>query len=74
MTTWQPLPTNKSSELDNLFKMIYGKDRVDVITSKRCMRCDVDDLSQSDFKDDQSLTEYHISGLCQPCQYLAFKE
>ena len=72
MTHWQPVPTNNAPQLEDMFKSLYGKDRRLVILNRECMSCDKQDIAQTDFVDDQSITEYHISGLCQQCQDSTF--
>ena len=72
MTDWQPLPSNKSLDIENMLMGLYGKDRRQVILNKECMSCAVTDIVEESFTDELSLREYHISGLCQTCQDAMF--
>ena len=72
MTDWQPLPSDKSFDIDNMFKRLYGIDRKSTILGKGCVSCGQKDLTEDDFRDELSLREYHISGLCQSCQDTVF--
>ena len=74
MRRWQPVPVGRPVEFDYLFTVIYGKDRREVISRKECMKCNIKELLPKDFNDEQSLAEYHISGLCQACQDEVFAE
>ena len=47
-------------------------DEVELVKEKKCPICKVK-IVMSDFKDDLSLKEYKISGLCQKCQNKIFK-
>lgn len=71
MTDWKPIPTDKSEDLDDMFTRIYGVDRRKSITGKSCISCG-DVVTEESFRDDISLREYHISGLCQKCQDTVF--
>jgi len=64
---WQPLPSLKS-EIDDLFKNLYGVDRKTSITNCTCVSCGVENITENSFREDVSLREFHISGLCQVCQ------
>ena len=64
-------PTNKSLPIDAFLKAIMGKDRVEVINSRRCMTCN---RGADYFKDEVSRREYSISGMCQNCQDRFFNE
>lgn len=72
MTTWQPLPTEKSFDIDAMISRIYGKDRQQTILNRECMGCDVSDITQESFLNEESIREYHIGGLCQSCQNKVF--
>ena len=72
-TQWQPLPTEKTPDIEQMLFQLYGKNRREVILNKECMGCDLDSaIIEGSFRDDQSLAEYHISGLCQSCQDSVF--
>ena len=72
MTEWQPQPTEKSSQIDDIFKILYGIDRKASITKKSCVSCGAENLTEDSFRDELSLREFHISGLCQDCQDKVF--
>ena len=55
-------------KIDDLFKNLYGVDRKTSITNCTCVSCGVENISEKSFRDDVSLREFHISGLCQVCQ------
>ena len=64
---WKPIPTVKAPELDDLLAAHMGVDRREAVASKRCATCGNAVLLTS-FKDELSLKEFHISGMCQYCQ------
>ena len=68
---WQPIPSLKSEQIDDLFKSLYGVDRKTSIVEKTCVSCD-EEVTEQGFRDDISLREFHISGLCQVCQDKVF--
>lgn len=68
MTNWQPIPSNKSNDIERMLMQLYGKDRRLTILNKECMSCDVTGIVEESFTDELSLREYHIGGLCQSCQ------
>ena len=72
MTTWRPLPTEKSFDIDEMIMRLYGKNRQLTIINRECMACDVGEIVQESFTDEQSFREYHIGGLCQSCQNKIF--
>ena len=65
---WQPLPSSKSEKIDELFKTLYGVDRKTSIINCTCVSCSAENITEKSFRDDVSLREFHISGLCQVCQ------
>tara|TARA_R110001583_G_scaffold6660_1_gene33772 strand:- start:145 stop:387 length:243 start_codon:yes stop_codon:yes gene_type:complete len=73
-------PTTKSPAIDSFITSIMGKDRRETIIAGDCMTCNnkcIDRSTQSideNFRDDCSIREYHISGMCQECQDNAFGE
>lgn len=68
---WQPIPSLKSEQIDDLFKNLYGVDRKTSIVEKTCVSCGAK-VAEDGFRDDVSLREFHISGLCQVCQDKVF--
>ena len=68
---WQPMPTIKSEQIDDLFKSLYGVDRKTSIINRTCVSCGAE-VSEEGFRDEVSLREFHISGLCQVCQDKVF--
>ena len=61
-------PTIKRTSLELELAKIFGKSRPTTILAGSCMTCDTSDIVEADFKDDISIKEYEISGLCQSCQ------
>ena len=70
---WLPNPSEKAPELDILITSIFGVDRKESIKSKTCATCG-SAVKLLSFKDALSLKEFHISGMCQPCQDSVFGE
>ena len=68
---WQPIPTLKTEQIDDLFKSLYGVDRRTAIMERTGVSCGAE-VSENGFRDDVSLREFHISGLCQVCQDKVF--
>ena len=64
---WKPTPTVKAPALESAITAITGVDRREAVASKRCATCGNAVLLTS-FKDELSLKEFHISGMCQYCQ------
>lgn len=62
-------PTKKLAVLDLMLSSITGKSREIQIASKLCMVCDGD---ADTFRDELSIKEYSISGMCQQCQDSVF--
>ena len=61
--------TEKSSAIENFLTEIGGN-RKETIRQNKChgvFGCGKD-VSPEEFRDEQSLTEYRISGLCMSCQ------
>jgi hypothetical protein len=67
--TWKA--ENIRNMLDGLSTQMYGRSSSESIKQDVCMRCG---KSAKEFKDDLSLREYAISGLCQECQDIIFVE
>ena len=68
---WIPQPSVKSPEIDATIIALTGIDRKQTITDKRCVWCSKKVTFES-FKDELSLKEYQISGICQDCQNRVF--
>ena len=68
---WIPQPTIKSEKMEDTIITLTGIDRRKSITNKLCGWCGADVTLES-FKDELSLKEYHIGGLCQDCQDRVF--
>lgn len=64
---WKPIPTEKSDEVEDVLSALFGVNRKASITDKVCVSCNVD-VELDSFRDELSLREFHISGLCQTCQ------
>jgi len=63
-------PTDKSAEIEEFLnhlikQMGYGQTRRDAIMSNMCVTCG---RPVPGFRDELSLKEYSISGMCQACQ------
>ena len=58
-------PTKKSEGLEQGLKKIFGTDRRETIISNKCTICG---KQATEFKDELSVKEYRISGMCQECQ------
>jgi len=65
-------PTKKSPEIDQALTNLSGKSRKEAIDSRGCTTCDVEGLTYFSFKDELSIQEYKISGMCQDCQDSVF--
>ena len=68
---WKPTPTVKAPALESAISAITGGDRREAITSKTCP-CGGSTVTLDSFKDELSLKEFHISGMCQTCQDSVF--
>jgi hypothetical protein len=64
---WKPIPTEKAPQIDKVITAIFGIDRKASIENKTCATCGMEVKSDS-FKNEISLKEFHISGMCQTCQ------
>mgnify|MGYP000873737427 CR=1 FL=1 len=64
-------PEDKAESLEQLFETMFG--RTSNIEAGKCVSCGAD-VTESEFRDEVSLREYTISGLCQKCQDEVFKE
>jgi len=58
-------PTSKSPAIDLFISGLVGKSREIQIASNLCMTCNG---NASSFRDELSIREYSISGMCQMCQ------
>jgi len=63
---WTPQPTAKSASVEAHIAAVTGINRREAILTKTCP-CGAG-VTLKSFKDDLSLKEFHISGLCQTCQ------
>ena len=68
---WKPQPSEKSESIDDAITSIFGFDRKENIKAKQCVFCGTQ-VELDSFKDELSLKEFHISGMCQPCQDKVF--
>lgn len=57
--------------LNKITKSAFGKSRTEAIDTKACVSCH---KRVKKFRDELSKREFLISGLCQNCQDLVFKE
>jgi len=64
---WIARPTEKDESIDSFISDTLGFDRRGAVSSNTCATCGCD-VSLDSFKDELSLKEYHISGMCQKCQ------
>ena len=72
MTEWQPKPTEKSPQVEDLLTKLFGVSRTASIQDRVCVSCGAENLTEESFSDELSLREFHISGLCQVCQDSVF--
>ena len=68
---WTPQPTTKAPAMEAHITALTGINRREAITAKTCTCCK-SDVTLDSFKDELSLREFHISGLCQTCQDSVF--
>jgi len=68
---WKPNPSEKSEAIDHAITAIFGINRKESIESKKCVMCP-EEVDLDSFKDEISLKEFHISGMCQTCQDKVF--
>jgi len=62
-------PSSKNSAIDKFIFDETGIDRVATIREDKCVSCKTSiHKVENAFRDDLSLQEYAISGLCQTCQ------
>ncbi len=64
-------PTIKSKAINQLLDSVTGRSRIQAVNDKNCVTCDEKNVS---FKDEISVIEYSISGMCQTCQDNFFEE
>jgi len=65
-------PTEKAAGIDNFLKNELGYDRKGSIEKNVCAVC-YEPVDEFKFKDELSLKEYRISGMCQSCQDKIFE-
>lgn len=58
-------PSDKSPEIEEFLKEMFGVDRRKNIEEDKCVFCGRDALT---FRDEKSRKEFSISGICQVCQ------
>ena len=58
-------PSSKAPAMDLIISAIMGKSREIQLASQLCMTCDG---KADSFRDELSVKEYSISGMCQVCQ------
>jgi len=58
-------PTEKAPAIDKFITEVTGVDRKQTIRQSQCTTCKTPNLQ---FRDDLSIKEYRISGMCQDCQ------
>lgn len=63
-------PADKAESLEQLFELMFG--RTTAINSQVCASCGKP-VFPEDFRDEVSVKEYTISGLCQECQDEVFE-
>jgi hypothetical protein len=64
-------PTYKSNALNEMLRIISGKDRVSTILKGECMLCD-EPHAVLTLENELEKQEYRISGMCHTCQVTAF--
>lgn len=57
--------TNKANEIETLLTAISGRSRVDSVVNNTCTWCGG---PATEFRNEISMREYRISGMCQDCQ------
>ena len=66
-------PTKKSKAVEGLLTKLTGQDRREVIKANKCMDPPFGCGGEvGEFRDELSMKEYRISGLCQECQDSVF--
>lgn len=60
--------TNKAPQIDQVLSQWFGKSRIASVSQGLCMFCDASGINEASFRDELSIKEYTISGLCQDCQ------
>jgi hypothetical protein len=66
------IPTFKSKKIDSFLTKLSGVSRKESILANKCTLCKSECKSE-EFKDNLSLKEYFISGMCQRCQDEVFQ-
>jgi len=64
---WKPQPTEKAPELEEAITAMFGINRKEAIVNQVCPLCG-SSVELDSFKNELSLKEFHISGMCQDCQ------
>ena len=60
-------PKELQNFLDNFAKKAFGRSQTEAKEKKICVYCG-NPINMEDFRDQLSIKEYEISGLCQKCQ------
>ena len=68
---WKPQPSAKAPAMEEAIRALTGIDRRKAITSKTCATCG-SGVTRNSFRDELSLKEFHITGMCQKCQDKTF--
>ena len=58
----------KAVAIEQFLSPMFGRDRTATIAVGGCTTCDSQRNYKSSFREKESLEEYLISGMCQPCQ------
>jgi hypothetical protein len=62
----------KHPEIDALLSVVFGVSRNEAISEGLCATCEATGIEIQSFRDDISVDEYMISGMCQKCQDSVF--
>ena len=65
-------PSEKSPAIEHFIRQVFGFDRISAIEDQVCPICGKK-VAIDDFKDELSLKEFTISGMCQQCQNGVFE-
>lgn len=67
------VPTEKSGQIDEFITRALGIQRRESIQKEICAICHKKIDPKTEFRDNLSLKEYRISGMCQECQDKIFE-
>ena len=68
---WKPQPSAKAPVMEEAIRAFTGIDRRKAIISKTCAICS-EAVTLLSFRDKLSISEFHITGMCQSCQDKSF--